>query len=56
MNIKKIFSKKIAIELLCRKHNLIYTEQNHKKDWLSVFCFEKTDELLKDLTEISSRS
>jgi hypothetical protein len=56
MLIKKIFKKKIAIELMIKKHNLVYTEPNRLKPWLSVFCFQETDSLLQDLTKITNRN
>jgi len=53
MKIKKIFKRDIAFQLIAIGHNLIYTEPNHMKKWLSVFCFEETDALLKDLTKLT---
>jgi hypothetical protein len=53
MKVKKIFSKKIAIQLIVNGNELIYTEPNKYKNWLSVFCFEETPNLLKNLTEIT---
>lgn len=53
--IKKIFKKQIAVELLVRKHELVYTEPNLKKPWLTVFCFRETVNLLSDLTQITDK-
>ncbi|MBU3098725.1 MULTISPECIES: hypothetical protein [Clostridium] len=53
---KKIFKKSIAIELICNGENLLYTEQNRLKSWLTVFCFEETEELLRKVTEINDRN
>lgn len=56
MQIKKIFKREIALQLMCnKKHNFLYTEPNRNKNWLSVFCFEETPELLNDLTEITNK-
>lgn len=53
MKIKKIFSRKIALQLISNGNNLIYTEQNRYKHRLSVFCFEETQNLLNQLTELT---
>jgi hypothetical protein len=54
MRVKKIFKLQIALQLLSsKKHNLLYTESNRNKDGFTVFCFEESEELLKDLTEIT---
>lgn len=53
--IKKIFKKQIAVQLLKNGHILLYTEPNYKKTHFSVFVFENTPELLKDLTQITHK-
>jgi hypothetical protein len=53
MKIKKIFKREIALQLISLDNNLIYTEPNREKIWFSVFCFECTDKLLKDLSDIT---
>lgn len=53
MEIKKIFKREIALELITKGHKLIYTEPNRNKRDFSVFCFEETDELLEDLTKLT---
>lgn len=56
MKLKKIFKRKIALELMgSKKHNFLYTEPNREKNNLSVFVFEETEALLNDLTEITNR-
>ena len=50
---KRIFNKPTAYELINRGHDLVRTENNHKKKWMKVFVFQQTDELLEDLTDIS---
>jgi hypothetical protein len=52
---KKIFKKSIAIELMCNGFEFTHTEPNYKKNWLTVFCFEESTELLNKLTEINDR-
>ncbi|MFT5872859.1 MAG: hypothetical protein ACI8WT_001797 [Clostridium sp.] len=52
---KKIFKKSIAIELMVCDFNMMYTEPNRLKKWLTVFCFQETQELLDKLTEINNR-
>lgn len=56
MKIKKIFSKQIAIQLMVGGFNLVFTEENRLKKWLTVFCFEETPELLEELTNINNKS
>jgi len=53
MTIKKIFSKKVALQLIANNNKLIYTEENHQKKWLSVFVFEQTPKLIAELTLIT---
>lgn len=53
MKVKKIFTKKVAYELIQKGHNLIDMEDNLKHEGLKVFVFEETEELLRDLTEIT---
>lgn len=53
MRYKKIFSKKVMVELIVKGNNLLWTEENRDKKWLSVFVFELTDKLLEDLTGIT---
>ncbi|MBZ9693407.1 hypothetical protein [Clostridium sp. M14] len=48
MNIKKIFSKRIAIALLNMGNKILYTEQNKKFPMFKVFCFINTDKLNDD--------
>lgn len=55
MVIKKIFSKQIAIKLMVGGFNLVFTEENRLKKWLTVFCFEETPELLEELTKINNK-
>lgn len=50
---KKIHSKKIAIELIRRGHDFVSCEPHHTKT-LTVFLFEKTEKLERDLNEIFS--
>lgn len=52
---KRIFNKPTAYELINRGHDLVRTENSHKKkkQWMKVFVFEQTDKLLEDLTEIT---
>lgn len=52
---KRIFNKTTAFQLVDKGHNIIRTENNHKKNrkWMKVFVFQKTDKFLADLTEIT---
>lgn len=53
MGYKKIYSKKVSLQLIINGHELLWTEPNRNKKWLSVFVFKTTSSLLNDLTEIS---
>lgn len=52
---KKIFSKSIAVQLIQLGNELLYTEPNTKKPYLSVFVFNETKELLEQLTNITRK-
>jgi len=54
MKIFKIFKREIALNLISMGNKLIYTEPNRRKNWLVVFCFEDTDKLHNDLTDINN--
>ena len=51
--VKKIFSKKVAYQLISQGFNLIDMEDNLKYKNLKVFIFQETDEFKKALTEIT---
>lgn len=52
--VKKIFSKKVAYQLISQGFNLIDMEDNLKYKNLKVFIFQETDEFKKALTEITN--
>jgi hypothetical protein len=53
MEYKKIFSREIALELISEGYELVDTEKNRFKPWLSVFIFESSTNLLDTLTNIT---
>jgi len=53
MELKKIFSRKVSIELAKLGNQLMYTEENHNKEGLKVFLFIETPKLLQDLTKLT---
>ena len=53
--IKKIFKLQIAMDLKHLGNELMYTEDNLEKKGFKVFCFIKTDKLLKDLTNLTRK-
>lgn len=55
MEVKKIFKKDIACELIALDNKLQYLEANSDKPKFSVFVFVKTDKLMQDLTTITNR-
>jgi len=52
---KKIFSKAIAVQLIVMGNELLFTEVNRLKPYLSVFVFNETPELLEQLTNITKK-
>lgn len=48
MDIKKVFSKNKAIQLVNMGNEILYTEDNVKNKKLKVFCFINTDKLNND--------
>ena len=48
MDIKKVFSKYKAIQLVDMGNKILYTEDNHKNNKLKVFCFINTSKLNED--------
>ena len=53
MLVKKIFTKKIALQLIKKGYDLIDMETNLKHKNLKVYVFKKTDGLMKELTNIT---
>lgn len=52
---KKIYGKRVFLELVIKGHELLWTEPNRNNKWLSVFVFKLDDTLLRDLTEITNK-
>jgi len=52
---KKIYSKKIFLELILRCHERLWTEPNRNKKWLNVFVFKMDETLLIHLSEITKK-
>lgn len=52
-NEKKVFSRKLALELGRRGFNIVRTEQNRFQPALKVYIFEDSDELQKTWTHLS---
>lgn len=56
MKIKKIYSKRVFEELMSyKRHKFLNTQDNLKYNWLKVFVFEETSELLYDLSVITNK-
>lgn len=53
MLVKKIFTKKIALQLIKKGYDLIDMETNLKHKNLKVYVFKKTDSLMQELTNIT---
>lgn len=52
MDIKKVFSKDKAIQLVSMGNKILYTEDNYKNSKLKVFCFINTDKLNEDWSKL----
>lgn len=52
-NIKRIFTKTVALRLQVMGNELLFTEPNMKNDKFVVYVFRLTDKLLDDLTNIT---
>lgn len=48
MEIKKVFSKDKAIQLVNMGNKILYTEDNQNNNKLKVFCFINTEKLNQD--------
>lgn len=55
MPIKVIYKKALAMELIRRNHNFLYTTKNRNNKKYQCFMFEATEELDKDLSLLSGR-
>ncbi|MGE7903438.1 hypothetical protein ACQKNS_03440 [Peribacillus sp. NPDC094092] len=55
MGLKNIYKKSLAIELIKRGHDLHHTMPNRNNRKYQVFVFPHTDELIKDLLELTKR-
>lgn len=55
MQVKKVFSKRVAYELIGKEHDLIDMEDNLKFPKFKVFIFRETPALLRDMTIITEK-
>lgn len=55
MKIYKVFTKFRALTCIEEGCNLLYTEPNHKKPMLNVFCFEESEKLHEILTRLNKK-
>ena len=53
-NLKRIYTKSVALELRKRGFKIIRTEPNENKPEFDVYVFEETENLRKALTEITT--
>lgn len=51
---KNIFKLDLAVQLIRKGHDLKRTEQNKINPKKTVFIFTETEQLLRDLTELTS--
>jgi hypothetical protein len=52
---KHIHKKSLAVALIKRGHNFLYSTRNHENDKYHVFTFAETPELIKDMLAISTQ-
>ena len=53
MAFKNIYKKSLAIELIKRGHNFHHSMRNRKKPEFQVYVFEATEELIRDMVEVT---
>ncbi|MDG4850518.1 hypothetical protein [Peribacillus frigoritolerans] len=53
MKVKIIYKKSLFVELVRRHHNFLYTTPNRENRKFQCFMFEETEELNKDLAELT---
>lgn len=51
---KKIFKMELAVQLIRKGHDLVGTKVNKFDNGKTVFIFNETKELLRDVTEFTS--
>lgn len=56
MKTKKIFSKKLALELRKRGCRIVSTEPNNYKPEFNVYIFEETEKFKKEFSEIAGKA
>ncbi|MEJ9302018.1 hypothetical protein ABEW33_23360 [Priestia megaterium] len=54
--VKIIYKKSLAMDLIKRNHNFLYTTRNRNNPKYQCFMFEATEELDKDLSLLSNRA
>lgn len=52
MELKKVFSRKLALELRKRGFKIVGTEPNTYKPQFDVYLFQQSEELAEAMTEI----
>ncbi|MED3831926.1 hypothetical protein P4595_06390 [Peribacillus frigoritolerans] len=53
MKVKIIYKKSLFVQLANRGHNFLYTTRNRKQPKFQCFMFEETEELNRDLAELT---
>ncbi|MEI2471923.1 hypothetical protein ACIQX3_00130 [Peribacillus frigoritolerans] len=55
MGLKNIYKKSLAMELVRRGHDIHHTMPNRNNKKYQIFVFPHTDELIKDMLELTKR-
>mgnify|MGYP001067364371 CR=1 FL=1 len=55
MRLQRVFNKDIAVALIRNGHDLISCEPHRENEKLTIFLFEKNDQLFKDLNELLAK-
>ncbi|AMM93849.1 hypothetical protein UP17_16330 [Peribacillus simplex] len=55
MGLKNIYKKSLAMALVRAGHDIQHTMTNRNNKKYQIFVFEHTDELIKDLLELTKR-
>lgn len=56
MKEKRIYKKRIMIELIRSYHNFLYTKRDKQREGYQVYFFEETPELLEDLKLLQKKN
>lgn len=54
MDIKNIYKKTLAMELIKKGHNFQFSKRNPKNRKYQIYAFEATEQLIRDMVEVNN--